>query len=365
MFAGGHVRTGLEDNPHWNQATREPATNQRLVRRIAALAELAGRRLATGREVRAMLHLAPAPGRRAERSFDHRPDAPPARARHAHSSPRRWPTSWSRPGTHEVAGFVENQDRDRCAKPLLGKPVLWVDDVEPLARDHEALCALGTNKRRAYIEHVARARLPLRDPSAPAADRVAKLVARRGQHRRARASWWPRSTTIGAHTILNRGVLVGHHTRIGDYVTVSPGANVAGKVTVGDGAYIGMGAIVLDRLTSGDGRGRRRRLGGHARRGAGNPGDGRSRARGQGGGGRQVTSGDEYLVFGRPVIEEAEIAEVADSLRSGWIGTGPKVGRFERMLEEYTGVPHVRCVRSCTAALPSACRRSASGPATR
>jgi dTDP-4-amino-4,6-dideoxygalactose transaminase len=60
---------------------------------------------------------------------------------------------------------------------------------------------------------------------------------------------------------------------------------------------------------------------------------------------------DEFLVFGRPMIEDAEIAEVVESLQSGWIGTGPKVQRFERMLEEYVGVPHVRCVSSCTAAL--------------
>jgi len=38
----------------------------------------------------------------------------------------------------------------------------------------------------------------------------------------------------------------------------------------------------------------------------------------------------EFLVFGSPVIGEAEIAEVVDSLRSGWIGTGPKVVRFQR-----------------------------------
>jgi dTDP-4-amino-4,6-dideoxygalactose transaminase len=60
---------------------------------------------------------------------------------------------------------------------------------------------------------------------------------------------------------------------------------------------------------------------------------------------------DEFLVFGRPVIGEAEVAEVSASLRSGWIGTGPKVRRFEEMLEEYLGVAHVRCVSSCTAAL--------------
>ena len=60
---------------------------------------------------------------------------------------------------------------------------------------------------------------------------------------------------------------------------------------------------------------------------------------------------DTFLVFGSPVIEEAEIAEVVDSLRSGWVGSGPKVNRFERMLEDYVGVENVRCVSSCTAAL--------------
>jgi dTDP-4-amino-4,6-dideoxygalactose transaminase len=60
---------------------------------------------------------------------------------------------------------------------------------------------------------------------------------------------------------------------------------------------------------------------------------------------------DEFLIFGKPDIGPEEIAEVVDSLQRGWIGTGPKVRRFEQMLEEYLGAPHVRCVSSCTAAL--------------
>jgi dTDP-4-amino-4,6-dideoxygalactose transaminase len=60
---------------------------------------------------------------------------------------------------------------------------------------------------------------------------------------------------------------------------------------------------------------------------------------------------ENFLTFGRPMIGEEEIAEVVDSLRSGWIGTGPKVHRFETMLGEYLGVPNCRCVSSCTAAL--------------
>jgi dTDP-4-amino-4,6-dideoxygalactose transaminase len=60
---------------------------------------------------------------------------------------------------------------------------------------------------------------------------------------------------------------------------------------------------------------------------------------------------DNFLVFGSPLMGEREIAEVVDSLRSGWIGTGPKVQRFEAMLADYVGVPHCRCLASCTAAL--------------
>lgn len=68
------------------------------------------------------------------------------------------------------------------------------------------------------------------------------------------------------------------------------------------------------------------------------------------------------LVFGQPVIEESEIAEVVDSLRSGWIGTGPKVQRFQEMLEQYLGVRYVRCVSSCTAALTLAMQLAGVGP---
>jgi len=64
-----------------------------------------------------------------------------------------------------------------------------------------------------------------------------------------------------------------------------------------------------------------------------------------------VRSRDDFLVFGAPLIEEQEIAEVEDSLRSGWIGTGPKVARFEENFRAYRGAEHAVAVNSCTAAL--------------
>jgi dTDP-4-amino-4,6-dideoxygalactose transaminase len=59
----------------------------------------------------------------------------------------------------------------------------------------------------------------------------------------------------------------------------------------------------------------------------------------------------EFLVFGSPLIGEEEIAEVVATLRSGWIGTGPRVKQFEEMMKQYTGAKHAVAVSSCTAAL--------------
>ena len=60
---------------------------------------------------------------------------------------------------------------------------------------------------------------------------------------------------------------------------------------------------------------------------------------------------DDFLVFGAPAIGDEEIAEVVASLRSGWLGTGPKVARFEADFAAYEDAPHAVAVSSCTAAL--------------
>jgi dTDP-4-amino-4,6-dideoxygalactose transaminase len=57
------------------------------------------------------------------------------------------------------------------------------------------------------------------------------------------------------------------------------------------------------------------------------------------------------IPFSLPLIGEEEIAEVVDTLRTGWMTTGPKVKRFEAEFAEYVGAKHVVAVNSCTAAL--------------
>lgn len=59
----------------------------------------------------------------------------------------------------------------------------------------------------------------------------------------------------------------------------------------------------------------------------------------------------EFLVFGAPRIEDPEVNEVIDTLRSGWLGTGPKVARFEENFRDYVGAKHAIAVNSCTAGL--------------
>jgi dTDP-4-amino-4,6-dideoxygalactose transaminase len=70
----------------------------------------------------------------------------------------------------------------------------------------------------------------------------------------------------------------------------------------------------------------------------------------------------DFLVFGAPSITEAEIAEVVDTLRSGWIGTGPKSRRFEEEFAAYVGAEHAVAVNSCTAALHLSLLAAGCGP---
>jgi len=57
------------------------------------------------------------------------------------------------------------------------------------------------------------------------------------------------------------------------------------------------------------------------------------------------------IPFHRPSIGPAEEREVLDSLRSGWITTGPKAKRFEKEFAAYVGARHALAVAHCTGAL--------------
>ena len=70
----------------------------------------------------------------------------------------------------------------------------------------------------------------------------------------------------------------------------------------------------------------------------------------------------EYLPFARPTIDESMIAAVADTLRSRWIVTGPRVAAFEEALSERFGGRPVRTLTSATAAMQLGLELAGVGP---
>ena len=59
----------------------------------------------------------------------------------------------------------------------------------------------------------------------------------------------------------------------------------------------------------------------------------------------------KFIIFGSPLICKEEIDEVVSTMKSGWLGTGPKVKIFEENFRQYIGAPFALAVNSCTAAL--------------
>src|SRR4030042_2062680 len=151
----------------------------------------------------------------------------------------------SRIDDYELVGCVEGSQRERCHETLLGLPVIWIDDVAKVGSSYKAVCAVGTTKRKHFIQQAVSLGLEFATIVHPGAQVSCTTKLGNGTIVSPGAVV-AASTTIGCHAILNRGCLIGHHVEIGDYVTISPGANIAGKSRIGDLCYVGMGAVILD-----------------------------------------------------------------------------------------------------------------------
>src|SRR3954449_10272901 len=65
----------------------------------------------------------------------------------------------------------------------------------------------------------------------------------------------------------------------------------------------------------------------------------------------ETTRRPAMLGFQPPAITEEEIAAVSETLRSGWLTTGPRTAELEARMRDYLEAKHVLAVSSCTAAL--------------
>ena len=76
----------------------------------------------------------------------------------------------------------------------------------------------------------------------------------------------------------------------------------------------------------------------------------------------QATDKQRTIAFSPPDITEAEITEVANALRSGWITTGPRTKELEKRLKAYTGADGFACFASATHAAEMCLRVLGIGP---
>lgn len=74
------------------------------------------------------------------------------------------------------------------------------------------------------------------------------------------------------------------------------------------------------------------------------------------------TNYQRLIPFSPPDITDLEINEVIETMRSGWITTGPRTKLFEKNLAEYCGTARVIALNSATAALELVLRRLGVGP---
>mgnify|MGYP000137544455 FL=1 len=68
------------------------------------------------------------------------------------------------------------------------------------------------------------------------------------------------------------------------------------------------------------------------------------------------------IPFSPPDISEREIESVVETLRSGWITTGPKTKEFEKQIAAYVGTDRAVCLNSSTAAMEMTLRLLGIGP---
>jgi sugar O-acyltransferase (sialic acid O-acetyltransferase NeuD family) len=151
----------------------------------------------------------------------------------------------------ELVAYCENLDRSKAGQKLLGKPIVWIEDLPSLDAIN-AVCAITTPERERYVDQVRALGVPFGRLVHPSAVIARSATLGEGVVIGASAVIGAR-TTISDQVMINRGALIGHHVHVGEFATIQPGAVIGGAGTVGARAYVAMGARVLDRLRIGEG----------------------------------------------------------------------------------------------------------------
>lgn len=155
--------------------------------------------------------------------------------------------------TRKVAGFSQNLDPSRRGQTFEGLPVYTLEELEPLARTHEAICVLGDGAaKRRFVEQAAAMGFSFTSMIHPWG--LISPKARIGEGLLTGSSAVISAhNTIGRHCTFCSLTLIGEAGAMGDYVYVGPGTQIAGSVTIGSEVFIGINATISDHVTIGDG----------------------------------------------------------------------------------------------------------------
>jgi sugar O-acyltransferase (sialic acid O-acetyltransferase NeuD family) len=151
-----------------------------------------------------------------------------------------------------LGGFVENLDPRRCRRPLGGLPVYWIEEIEALASRFQAVCGLGSVRRRAFIAQVERLGIPFATVVHPRAVVSRKALLGPGCYVGARALLAAESV-VEEHALVLMGALVGCRARVGACSSVLMGAKVGPGSALGPGVYVGSRAAIGEGLRLGAG----------------------------------------------------------------------------------------------------------------
>jgi acetyltransferase EpsM len=151
-----------------------------------------------------------------------------------------------------IVGFVIDQPPYVPGSKLLGKPILWIDDLDHMDCSYHAICSIYKRKKESIIDKVSSLGISFINIIHPSA--VISRTVEIGQGNFITGGVQiSANTKLGNHSIINRGVLVGHDVIIHDFSTLAPGANIASGVTIGSGTYVGMGANIVQNTNIGEG----------------------------------------------------------------------------------------------------------------
>lgn len=151
----------------------------------------------------------------------------------------------SGPLDHELAGFSQNLDINRRGETYRGYPVYWVEELKPLAIDHEV------RAKKRFIEQVE----PYGFRSASVCSATGRISSYAetgpGLHFASTSVACP-DVKIGAHCSIMSYVTLGEGVHLGDHVFVGVGAKVGGCAEIGEGTFIGMNATIRDHVKIGN-----------------------------------------------------------------------------------------------------------------